>query len=250
MDEKQLVAWLWQHEDLVPRLMEFEVTRPTEDGFTAALRQGNRPGDPGWDEWNRPRYRFVHLGQDGSGGLFGVWLRPDADPPHPVIFFGSEGGHGVLASSPERWAQLVAYAPTVEEYPTPSSSKPGTAPDADLAAYRSAVEARLGPLPPFTALVNDLDPLNDVFTRWIRQVDAVTDAANAPAQRAAAQAEAARQAELASAHARVAVRFQAGELSCPSCGSRNVRLLKGLTPRAGCGACGRSFAPNPGPTGS
>ena len=75
-------------------------------------------------DWNPKGYRFVPVGQDGTGGVFAIWLCA-GHVDRPVVFFGSEGGHGVLAPSPEAFLALLAAAPEIEEYPVPSQVHPG-----------------------------------------------------------------------------------------------------------------------------
>ena len=173
-----LRQWLTDHIDEIYAFMraDYEPTLASEDDLTTIL------GTYGFrdEHWNRPGYRFVHLGHDACGGEVAAWIRPGHEHSEPpVVFFGSEGGHGVLAATLTRWALLLAHAPEIHEYPVPSVVGPVTdssqkddpetlaAEAKALAAYRQAALGRFGQIPEMDVLTSDVDALNAEFTAWV-----------------------------------------------------------------------------------
>jgi len=127
------------------------------------------------------------LGHDGSGGNVALWLKPRETNATPVVFFGSEGGAGVLTTSPRAFAQALAYGPHLKEYekgnldaPSRLSLEDNWFSDGDpeevaaakkaLARYRSATEERLGHLPPFESLIAIPPAVQAEFRNWLTTV--------------------------------------------------------------------------------
>lgn len=107
------------------------------------------------------------------------------------MFFGSEGGRGVLTATPERFAQALAHGVMFEEYPgfgsdgepdPPSvltkenwmltADDPEEAAEAQeaLAHYREDAGARFGAIPPLGQLTAGLEDLNAEFIGWMERV--------------------------------------------------------------------------------
>ncbi len=178
MTPEELQEWLEAHIDEIFAFMDYEPTLNSEEEFVETMGYWF-----GRDDWNEPGYRFVHLGIDGMGSEFVAWIRPGVDGPAPVVYFGSEGGRGVLARSPKDWAMVLAHAPGIIEYAfgdDPAQldvtsnwmledDDPEFAETArqKLASYRDAVIERFGELPDFEALANGLDELNAEFCGWV-----------------------------------------------------------------------------------
>jgi len=177
MTPMELQDWLTEHIDRIVAFVDYEPTIESEEELAETFGYWFGSG-----RWAEAGHRFVHLGIDGTGGQFAVWLRKGAQAPHPVVLFGSEGGRGVLATTPARWAQILAHAPTIDDYEEPASlsaegnwmldpgeSDPDEVEEARglLAEYRAAVEARFGPLPALDELTAGLAELNAEFIAWI-----------------------------------------------------------------------------------
>lgn len=177
MTNEELQKWLDEQFDEIFRFMEYEPSIDSEEQLATTLGYwfGN-------DEWKEGGHRFLHLGIDGAGGQFAIWLRPGFQDPHPVVYLGSEGGAGVVASSPENWALSIAHAPGLNEYPTaggPATLEPelnylldeegeeGEEAKEALARYRTAAEERFGAIPELSKLTGDLDELNQQFAAWM-----------------------------------------------------------------------------------
>jgi hypothetical protein len=177
----ELRTWLQEHVHEITAFMDYQPTTLSSDrDFAHTLREH-------WFQtrrWNRPRYRFVHLGHDGLGGEVAAWVRPGSKEPPPIVFFGSEWGHGVLALTPKAWAQALAYAPSIVECGAPSrldaegnwyfdDDVPDFAAKATTAVetYREAVISHFGELPSLEALADGLEPLNEEFLAWIASVE-------------------------------------------------------------------------------
>ena len=180
MSSEQLQQWLREHADDISAFMDFEIAMSDESDLHETLElRWFRDRD-----WNPAGYRFVLLGQDGTGGRVALW--PVAGRSWtPIVFFGSEGGSGVLAPSPSDFAQALAHAPWIEEYPDEelqeparlssegnwilTSDEPDEAEEAAkaLARYRVATEARFGPLPPFERLVDVPAAIQREFRDWV-----------------------------------------------------------------------------------
>jgi hypothetical protein len=183
MHPEELQAWLAEHAAQVFEFTDYEIAFSAEDVLGENLeRYWFR--DP---LWNQPGYRFVSLGQDGTGGEVALWLRPHQDKA-PVVFFGSEGGSGVLTASPLAFAQALAYAPLLQEYEKGDLDAPSrlslehnwrlsgddheqteAAKDA-LARYRLATEMRLGQLPPFESLISIPPTMQAEFRDWVTSI--------------------------------------------------------------------------------
>jgi hypothetical protein len=161
----------------VMAFMDYEPTIESEEELASTLDAWT-----GSKKWRQTGHRFEHLGIDGTGGQFAAWHRPGAEGPPPVVLFDSEGGRGVLASSPARWAQVVAHAPaiTFAQEPVRAVKREGELgqhrddPESEeearaaLEAYRAAVEKKLGKLPPLKELTGDLEKLNKEFLAWVQ----------------------------------------------------------------------------------
>ncbi|QDG51127.1 hypothetical protein FIV42_10385 [Persicimonas caeni] len=181
MTVEELQQWLEEHIDKIFTFMDYEPTIDSEEEFATTM--GYWFGDEGWTEAG---YEFAHLGIDGMGSQFAAWIRPGAEGPPPVVYFGSEGGSGVLVRSPRDWAMVLAYAPGVDEYPTFTSparldpelnwmledDDPDAAAEAERALehYRAACVERFGDVPSFEELTSGLDELNEEFRGWIDDV--------------------------------------------------------------------------------
>lgn len=166
-----LAAWLAEHGETIAAFTDYEPV------FCDRATLYQRLGafwfrDP---DWNEPGYRFASLGQDGTGGDVLLW----GTDPGRVVFFGSEGGCGVLTETPLAFAQALAYAPRIVEYGPGSVDasllsieENWLAEDAPaaIAEYRRAVEARFGPLPPFNELIRVSDAAQAKFRGWVHEV--------------------------------------------------------------------------------
>ncbi len=175
MDEAALQAWLTAHIGDLMMFLDYEASIDDER-LTDTLQSWF-----GGTRWHESGHRFIHLGQDGSGGQFAVWVRPGASAPHPVVVLGSEGGRGVLVGSPTAWAQVLAHGVSIDDYNEPAVLHAGKAwslsdgvgederaeAQEALATYRAAVETELGPLPPFEELTAGLDSVNDEFGAFV-----------------------------------------------------------------------------------
>lgn len=185
MDVDQLQQWLLEHAENISAFTEFEVQLGTESDLQTNL-QDYWFRDP---QWNEPGYRFIPLGQDGTGGEVAVWLAPLRPHASPVVFFGSEGGAGVVAASPLDFVRALAYGPAFLEYAgsltEPSclslsenwflsdddAEQSGVA-NAALARYRVATQHRFGELPCFEALSNIPVSMQSEFRAWVVAVQA------------------------------------------------------------------------------
>lgn len=175
MDAKELQDWVQEHVDSIATFMDYEATVDDEEEFYDTLRY--------WfdnESWNDGQ-TFVHLGIDGTGSQFAVWIRPDAEPPHPVVFFGSEGSAGVLAASPEDFAMALAHGPGIDEYGSDYASfveenymltddEPEFIEEAEaaLAEYREAVVDRLKSYGALDEITSGLEGLNEEFDEWVQ----------------------------------------------------------------------------------
>lgn len=159
-----------RHGDLLSTFLDLEA-HPTTTPVDADLSSWCG-FDPPWRETDR----FIVIGADASGSQFAVW---STQPTLPIVYFGSEGGYGVLAPDPLSWIRALTYAPLVEEYPStePSSSRlslpqEGPTPLDDgastaqaAARYKAAVELDFGPMPPFSDLVTVTIEIRTAFSR-------------------------------------------------------------------------------------
>ena len=110
MTPHELQLFLTTHIQDIFSFMDYEATLKSTDEFAHHLANYwfSNP------EFDGRGYVFVHLGHDGAGGHFAAWVRGD-ELPAPIVFFGSEGGTGVLAASMERWPHILAHAPWISE---------------------------------------------------------------------------------------------------------------------------------------
>ena len=201
MNTKQIQDWLLENAADISRFTDYEIEFNTEDSLRQILeRYWFR--DP---MWNEPGYTFISLGHDGTGGEVALWLRPSEMEVTPVVFFGSEGGAGVLTSSPCALAQALAYGPIVQEYVKESLDAPSRLSLEDnwllssdrpeqvevaknaLARYRLATEARLGHLPPFESLIAIPPAVQAEFRNWVTMVQDRASERDAQEQRFAAE---------------------------------------------------------------
>lgn len=203
MTPDQLKQWLLAHADDISGFTDYEIEIISDAELHSDLGES-------WfrDEgWNEPGYRFVHLGQDGTGGLVTLWFRPDSDTPPPVVFFGSEGGCGVVAASPEAWAKVLAHGPMLVEFAEVDTETSAmsleenwyladdAAPEhraeaqARLQAYRTATVERFGSLEPFDDLAA-VDASDQVELKtWVEGVLERTFARDDEVEREAAVAK-------------------------------------------------------------
>lgn len=143
-------------------------------------------------DYDMNRFRFESIAEDGAGGHFAVWYRPDSDGPLPLVFFDSEGGYCVLAKSAWDWPLIMAYGVSSDEYdvydeerngavavdptknewlPHPGSLTPYIGDEWNIAAhksYRVAVEAKYGTIPPLEELIAGRDELSAELHEWIQ----------------------------------------------------------------------------------
>lgn len=135
--------------------------------------------------WNQPRYHFVPLGHDGSGGQFALWTPSRAGATPCVVFFGSEGGRGVLAPSSIAFLQALGHGAMTVEYDRRNLHAPSRLATEDnwllsdedvekaasareaLLRYRAALEAVFGPLPPFAAVTTVPPGVQTEFCDWV-----------------------------------------------------------------------------------
>ena len=182
MTGEELQRWLEEQGDTIASFMDYDPTIQTEEELEQTLQS--------WfdsERWDAGGHRFLHLGSDNTGGEFALWLRPDEplEPP-PVVYFGSEGGSGVLVASPQSWALALAYAPGVEELagqddPAYIDVELGWMADPEedpewfeeaqgaLQEYRAAAEERFDDIPSFASLTQGIEDLNADFLTWTTQ---------------------------------------------------------------------------------
>jgi len=171
----ELRAWLRTHQDDLFKFVEIEAFFDDRPALYETL--GFWTGNPDWDDG---RYEFDHLCADGCGSIFAAWHRPEVPPA--VVFFGSEGGRGVLTSSLLGFAQALAHGVDVVEYAdfdlalsALSPENPALSPedpeyeDAVVAhgRYRKSVEGTYGALPKLGDLLTDVDDQNAEFGKWV-----------------------------------------------------------------------------------
>ncbi len=180
MTAEELQAWLEDNVDLIVAFMDYEPTIDSNEELAMTLGF--------WfdnDAWNTRGDSFVHLGIDGMGSQIAAWHRPGDDGPPPIVYFGSEGGAGVLVRTPLDWAMALAHAPGIDEYPDdgPACLDPEAnwmlddEQDDDLieeargalAQYREQVQSKFGSLSDLDTVTSDLDELNAEFTNWISE---------------------------------------------------------------------------------
>lgn len=180
MTAEELQAWLEENIDLIVVFMDYEPTIDSDEELAMTLGF--------WfdnDAWNTRGDSFAHLGIDGMGSQFAAWTRPGDDGPPPIVYFGSEGGAGVLARTPLDWAMALAHAPGINEYSDegPAELDPEAnwmmddEQDEDmieearsaLATYRESVQSRFGSLSDLDSVTADLDELNAEFAAWIAE---------------------------------------------------------------------------------
>lgn len=148
--------------------MDYEVTISSKEEFYKTLYYSL-----GSHRWQESGCEFVHLGHSGSGSDFAVWIRPN-DELRPVVFFGSEGGNGVLASSVERFVKALYYGPDAwEDHKKPSRLMLLDDRNEDekhaLEQYRAALGEVFSEIEPFETLVSGVAELNSEFAIWCTQ---------------------------------------------------------------------------------
>ena len=142
--------------------MDYEVTIHSKEEFYHTLMCGL-----GSDRWQESGSEFVHLGHSGNGSEFAIWLRPN-DDLRPVVFFGGEGGNGVLADTAEKFVKALTYGPNAwEDHSEPSHLLLFDDHDEDekkaLSKYCDAVSKIFSDIEPFEALTAGLEELNAEF---------------------------------------------------------------------------------------
>ena len=172
MNPEQLQAWVQAHIDDLFRFMDYE---PTVDDAEFLDTMGSWLDNETWASDDR----FVHLGIDGTGSQVAVWVRAQ-DEQRPVVFFGSEGGLGVLTATPEAFALALAHAPYFESFEEPAGLAKQDDPLADkddeereeaqaaFERYRAAVRKELGDIPALQDLTTGLDVLNRELLEWVK----------------------------------------------------------------------------------
>lgn len=245
MNAVELQKWLSEHADEIFAFTDYEAIM----GFQGDLCENLETcwfRDPCWNE---PGYRFLPLGQDGSGGDVAIWLSPRPGNESCVVFFGSEGGRGVLTDSALAFAQALAYAPVITEYAKATLDAPsylsiednwyfsGEIPDQAATArtaittYRRAVEERFGPLPPFETLATVSADLQAEFCAWVSAVQ----------ERVADRDQRAQ--ELAAQEKRQALRNKAAVFAARSAGSlptAGSSHADGTRVKSTCSSCGKA----------
>lgn len=179
MDPKALQAWLEAHLDDIFSFMDYEATLDSPQEFSSTMAAWFN--NPGWDDGAA---RFDHLGIDGTGSQLAAWTF-DPDQPPCVVFFGSEGGRGVLTSTLEGWAHAIAHAPAIDEYPSFEDDLPACLSeegnwrmeDEDeesqelareaLTRYSGAVIDAFGQLSSLKEAIGDVAALNARFEAWV-----------------------------------------------------------------------------------
>jgi len=169
MRHDELQAWLTQHCGAIMYFMDYEATIESDESLSQTL--------DAWfnsDAWRASGHRFIHLGIDGRGGQFALWVAPESTPPYPVVLFGSEGEVVVLCANPQAWAQIIAHAPGVNDFEEPARVVPADDdddPDEEAAEalerYRRAVNDHFGTYASLDDLTRGLDALNTRFLAWI-----------------------------------------------------------------------------------
>jgi hypothetical protein len=201
MNAEDLQAWLLEHAADISAFTDYEIELNAEESLRQNLER-HWFRDP---RWNKPGYAFISLGHDGTGGEVALWSRPRETDATPVVFFGSEGGAGVLTTSPRAFAQALAYGPLVQEYEKGNLDAPSRLSleanwllsDGDpeqvevaknaLARYRLATEERLGHLPLFETLVTIPPSVQAEFRNWVTTVQDRASEREARKQRFAAE---------------------------------------------------------------
>lgn len=178
MTAEELQAWLEENIDLIVAFMDYEPTIDSDEELAMTLGF--------WfdnDAWNDRGDHFAHLGIDGMGSQFAAWQRPGDEGPPPIVYFGSEGGCGVLVRTPMDWVMALAHAPGIDEYPAEGQARLDTESnwmlDAEqddemveeartaLAEYQGIVQERFGAINDLDSLTADLDEINAEFAAWI-----------------------------------------------------------------------------------
>lgn len=148
--------------DNICGFMDYEVSIHSQESFYQTLFYGL-----GSHRWQESGCEFIHLGHSGSGSEFAIWLRPN-DDLRPVVFFGGEGGNGVLAASAENFVKALTYGPyAMENHRQPSrlcliDDQVEGGKEA-LSAYRHAVNDIYSDIEPFESLTAGLEVLNNEF---------------------------------------------------------------------------------------
>ena len=246
MNAQQLRHWLLQRAEEIRRFTDYEIGFDPDQVLLTNLGT-SWFGDSGWNE---PGYRFTSLGQDGSGGMIAVWLAPQRPDTEPIVFFGSEGGAGVIAESPMRFAQALAYAPVLLEYEKGDLDAPSRLSREDnwflqredhkkvfeareaLSRYRRSTEEQLGPLPAFETLVTVAGALQSEFREWVTTVQKRVTQRDSEERRLAADQ---RRHELREKASRYAVQGASG-LPANAASLRDGHHFSGVCPSCGASA--------------
>lgn len=172
MEGTALQQWVEAHCDSIISFMDYEPTPESEDELKSTL--GSWLDNSDWTSEDR----FLSLGADGTGGLFVVWVRAE-DDRRPVLLLGSEGGFGVLTATPREFAMALAHGPWIDDFEEPASltaageetldEEERAAAEAAKAAYRTAVQAEFGAIPPLDSLTTGLDELNGLLRTWVAE---------------------------------------------------------------------------------
>ena len=122
--------------------------------------------------WRGADHQIVEVGKDGAGSRFAAWLPLADDSSAPIVYLGSEGAHGVLTLNPAAFSQALAHNPLISLRDGVVTLQGGSTlhhaeQQRALTAYRRAVIARLGPLPPLATCTNVPEGLQQAFMKWI-----------------------------------------------------------------------------------
>ena len=159
MRDDQIHQWLKDHLPTTNQFMDYSPhARPSSLDRNLGMWFNNH----GWNDDGRS---VTSLGFDSMGGEFVHWGRPGADAV--VVYFGSEGGFGVLAPSLVDWVRAIAQGPTILEHGPPatlfvSKTRPPHGAKS-LRDFQSIAEQRFGP----GSGPHDLTELNAEFSAWV-----------------------------------------------------------------------------------
>lgn len=166
MNIEELRRWLDKHTDDLCEILDFEPDDEVLDYdgyFKYWLGDDKTFDDAG--------YEFEAVAQDGTGGKFVLWSSLKFGTS-PLVFFGSEGGHGVLTKDFQHLPLILAHGVFISEYgdgdgPTSVQVDDDAQSKQELVRYRAATVAEFGELPPLDSMIGGCDLLNEELRDWI-----------------------------------------------------------------------------------
>jgi hypothetical protein len=172
-NELRMIIQEYSH--LLNMFSDCEPTEETEDEL--ADRLDIILNGPGWRKHNM---RFIPVADDGTGGQFAVWVKPDSNP---VVFFGSEGEYGMVAASPIAFIEWLSHCPGYESDENDAitwTSHGGfiehidEEPDKGQALraqseMQASIELGGGGIKSLEEIINEVSDLQDEFFSWIRR---------------------------------------------------------------------------------